>query len=223
MEKKHIKKRKYFKFIEILKIILLIFMIFISNVTYGQISERDSDKADLLKDNFQSHIDSINFLTNGAKIYYISDTLFKGIILALENRSIIELDLRYKNDFRGYTILKADFENYVLLEHRGDGSGNPTQLRVINKKTGEDYWIGEYLLYIDEINEVVIYTTYTDSFIQIVIHNFLTNKLETYPTKEIKYLSYDFLEVIQLNNNNLTIKFIDLNGNMKELKIKRIN
>lgn len=206
----------------LLKIVLLIFMTLMFNVSYGQISGMDINKADLLIEKFQSHVDSIKLLTNRAKIYYFSDTLFKGIILTMENGNNIELDLRYINNFRGYTKLKADFENFVLIEHRGDGSGNPTQLRAINKKTSDDFWLGENLFYLDKVNEIAVYLTYTDSNTQIVIHDFLNNKLETYSTKDFRCQWFDELQVIQLNNKIFIINCFDIEGNRQELIMKRI-
>jgi hypothetical protein len=204
-----------------MKTILHILITLISTVSYGQISGNDSDKATLLIDNFQNHIDSANQLTNGAKIFYISDTLFKGIILTLKNGNKVELDLRYKDNFRGYTELGVDFENYVLIKNRGDGSGNPEQLRVINKNTGKDKWLGNYPFYFDRENEIGVYKAYTDSSSQIVVHDFSTNQTETYPTPDTKCICCACYEIVQFDNESFTIKFVDPEDNETELKMKR--
>jgi hypothetical protein len=204
-----------------MKLVFYILFAIISTVSYGQISGIDSDKADLLIDNFQNHIDSTNQLTNGAKIFYISDTLFKGMILTLKNGKKIELDLRYKDNFRGYEEVGADFEKYVLVKHRADGSGNPEQLRVINKTTGEDKWLGNYPFYIDRENEVGVYKAYTDSSSQIVVHDFLADETETYPAPGTKCLCCGCFEITQFKNDSFTIKFIDPQDNETELRIKR--
>ena len=204
-----------------MKTVLYILFTLISTVSYGQISGADSDKADILIDNFQNHIDSTNQLTNGAKIFYISDTLFKGMILTLKNGDKIELDLRYKDNFRGYTELGADFEKYVLVKHRGDGSGNPELLRVINKRTGEDKWLGNYPFYFDKEIEIGVYKAYKDSSSQIIIHDFSTDKIETYPTPDTKCLCCGCFEIAQFDNASFTIKFVDPEDNVTELKMKR--
>ncbi len=204
-----------------MKTVLYILTILISTVSFGQIRTADSDKAEFLIDNFQNHTDSTKQLTNGAKIYYLSDSLFKGVILTIQNDDKIELDLRYKDNFRGYTELGADFENFVLVKHRGDGSGNPEQLRVINKETGEDKWIGNYPFYLDKENEIGVYKSYTDSASQIVVHDFSTDKTETYPTPDTKCLCCGCFEIIQFDEESFTIKFVDPKDNMVELKIKR--
>ena len=174
--------------------------------SYGQISGTDNDKADLLIDNYRNHIDSTDQFTNGAKIFYISDTLFKGMILTLKNGDKIELDLRYKDNYRGYTELGADFENYVLIKNRGDGSGNPEQLRVINKNTGKDKWLGNYPFYLDKEKEIGVYKAYTDSSSQIVVHDFSTNKTETYPTPDTKCICCGCYEIVQFDNDDFTTK-----------------
>jgi hypothetical protein len=196
-------------------------MIFISTVSFGQISGTDSDKADVFIDNFKNHIDSTNNLTNGARIYYVSDSLFKGMVLTLVNGDKIELDLRYKDNFRGYTEIGADFENYVLVKYRGDGSGNPEQLLVINKKTGEDQWLGNYPFYLDKENEIGVYKSYTDSSSQIVVHDFSTDKTEIYPTPDTKCICCGCYEIVQFDNDSFTIKFVDPKDNIRELKMKR--
>lgn len=205
-----------------LKIVLYIFFTLISTVSYGQISGNDSEKADSLIDNFQNHIDSTNQLTNGVKIFYISDTLLEGMILTLKNGDHIELDLRYKHNSRGYTEFGADFENYVLIKHRGDGSGNPEQLRVINKITGKEKWIGNYPFYLDKENEIGIYKAYTDSSSQIVVHDFSTDKTEIYPTPDTKCICCGCYEIVQFDNESFTIKYVDPKDNKIELKMKRI-
>ncbi|WP_211208861.1 hypothetical protein [Mariniradius saccharolyticus] len=204
-----------------MKPVFYILFTFIATVSYGQISETDSDKADLLIDNFQNHVDSTNQLTNGAKIFYISDTLFRGMILTLKNGDKIELDLRYKDNFRGYTELGADFENYVLVKHRGDGSGNPEELRVINKKTGKDKWLGNYPFYIDKENEIGVYEAYTDLSSNIVVHDFSTDETETYPTPDTKCICCECFEITQFDNESFTIKFNDPEDKGTELKVKR--
>lgn len=204
-----------------MKTILYILFTLISTTSFGQISETDSDKANLLINNFQNHIDSTNQLTNDAKIYYFSDSLFKGMILTLQNGDKIQLDLRYKDNFHGYTELGADFENCVLVKYRGDGSGNPEQLRVINKITGQDEWLGNYPFYLDKKNEIAVYKAYTDSSSQIVVNNFLTNKMETYPTPGTKCVCCGCFEIVQFDNESFTIKFVDFEGKTTELKIKR--
>ena len=204
-----------------MKTVLYILITLISTVSYGQLSVTDSDKADLLIDNYRNHIDSTDQLTNGAKIFYISDTLFKGMILTLKNGDKIELDLRYKDNYRGYTELGVDFENYVLIKNRGDGSENPEQLQVINKNTGEDKWLGNYPFYLDKEKEIVVNKAYTDSSSQIVIHDFSTNKTETYPTPDTKCICCGCYEIVQFNNESLTIKFVDPKDNETELKMKR--
>ena len=203
------------------KTVLGILLLVITTVSFGQISRADSEKADLLIDNFQNYIDSTEHLTNGAQIFHISDTLFKGMILTLINGDKIELDLRYKENHRGYIEIGADFENYVLVKHRGDGSGNSEQLRVINKKTGNDEWLGNYPFYLDKENEVVVYKAYIDSFLQIVVHDFLTDKTEIYKTSNIKGVCCGCCEIVQFQNDGFTIKFVDPEGNDRELKIKR--
>ncbi len=204
-----------------MKTVLYILITLISTVSYGQISGKDSDRAHLLIDNFRNHIDSTNQLTNGAKIFYISDSLFKGTILTLKNGDKLELDLRYKDNFRGYTELGVDFENYVLIKNRGDGSGNPERLRVINKKTGEDKWLGNYPFYLDKENEIGVYKSYTDSFSQIIVHDFSTNKTEIYPTPATKCICCGCYEIVQFDNDGFTIKFVDPDDNETELKMKR--
>jgi hypothetical protein len=204
-----------------MKTVLYIAITLISTVSYGQISGTDSDKADLLIDNYRNHIDSIDQLTHGAKIFYISDTLVKGMIVTLKNGDKIELDLRYKDNYRGYTELGVDFENYVLVKHRGDGSGNPEQLRVINKKTGKDEWLGNYPFYIDMENEIGVYKDYTDSSSQIVVHDFSTDRLETYPTPDTKCICCRCFEIVQFDNESFTIKFVDPEDKETELKMKR--
>lgn len=204
-----------------MKTVLYILMTFISTVSFGQISESDSEKADFLTDNFQNYIDSTDQLTNGAKIFYVSDTLFKGMILTLENGDKIELDLRYKDNFRGYTELGADFENYVLVKHLGDGSGNPEQIRVINKKTGDDKWLGNYPFYLDKKNEIGVYKAYKDRTSKIVVHDFLTNKTETYPEPDTKCICCGCFEIVQFDSESFTIKFVDAEDNTTELKMKR--
>ncbi|MDO6440456.1 hypothetical protein Q4534_23730 [Cyclobacterium sp. 1_MG-2023] len=204
-----------------MKTVLYILITLISTVSYGQISGTDSDKADLLIDNYRNYIDSTDRLTNGAKIFYISDTLFKGMILTLKNGDKIELDLRYKYNYRGYTELGVDFENYVLIKNRGDGSGNPEQLRVINKNTGEDRWIGNYPFYLDKEKEIGVYKAYTDSSSQIVVHDFSTNKTEAYPTPDTKCICCGCYEIVQFDNDDFTIKFVDPDDNETELKMKR--
>ena len=204
-----------------MKTVFYILFTFISTVSYGQISETDSDKAGFLIDNFQNHVDSTNQLTNGAKIFYISDTLFKGMILTLKNGNKIELDLRYKDNFRGYTELGADFENYVLVKHRGDGSGNPEELRLIKKKTGKDKWLGNYPFYIDKENEIGVYEAYTDFSSKIVVHDFSTDETETYPTPDTKCLCCECFEITQFDNESFTIKFNDPEDKVTELKVKR--
>lgn len=196
-------------------------MTFISTVSFGQINPTDSDKTDLLIDNFQNHIDSIDQLTNGAMIYYISDSLFKVMILTLQNGEKIELDLRYKYDFSGYTELGADLENYVLVKHRGDGSGNPEQFRVINKRTGNDKWLGNYPFYLDKEKEIGVYKAYTDSLPQIVVHDFSTDKTETYPTPDTKCICCGCFEIVQFDNESFTIKFVDPTDKTTELKMNR--
>jgi hypothetical protein len=96
------------------------------------------------------------------------------------------------------TELGADFENYVLVKHRGDGSGNPEQLRVINKNTGEDKWLGNYPFYLDKENEVGVYKAYTDSSSQIVVHDFLTDETETYPHQTLNVYAADVLKLLNL-------------------------
>lgn len=204
-----------------MKTVLYILITLISTVSFGQISGNDSNKADLLIDNFQNHIDSTNQLTNGASIYYVSDTLLKGIILTLQNGDKIELDLRYKDNFRGYTELGADFENFVLVKHRCDGSGNPEQLRVINKKTGDDKWLGNYPFYLDKENEIGVYKAYTDSTSRIIVHDFSTDKTEIYQTPDTKSLCCGYFEIIHFDNESFTIKFVDPKDNETELKMKR--
>jgi len=204
-----------------MKTVLYILFTLISTVSYGQISGADNDKANLLIDNFQNHIDSTDQLTNGAKIFYISDTLFKGMILTLKNGDKIELDLRYKDNYRGYTELGADFENYVLVKLRGGGSGNPEQFRVINKKTGIDKWLGDYPFYLDKENEIGVYKAYTDSSSQIVVHDFSTDKTEIYPTPDTKCICCACYEIVQFDNDVFTIKFVDPDGNETELRMKR--
>ncbi len=204
-----------------MKTVLYILITLISTVSYGQISGDDSDKATLLIDNFQNHIDSTNQLTNGAKVFYISDTLFKGMILTLKNGDKVELDLRYKDNFRGYTELGVDFENYVLIKNRGDGSGNPVRLRVINKNTGEDKWLGNYPFYLDKENEIGVYKAYANSSSQIVVHDFSTDKTEIYPTPGTKCICCGCYEIVQFDNESFTIKFVDPEDNETELKMKR--
>ena len=204
-----------------MKKVLYILLTLFSTVSYGQINETDSKKADSLIDNFQNHIDSTKQLTNSAKVFYISDKLFKGMILTLQNGAQIELDLRYKDNFRGYTELGADFENYVLIKHRGDGSGNPEQLRVINKITGEDHWLGNYPFYLDKENEIVVYKAYTESSSQIVVHDFLSERTETYPTPDTKCECCGCFEIIQFDYESFTIKFVDPEDNETELKMTR--
>jgi len=204
-----------------MKTVLYILFTLISTVSYGQIRGNDNDKADLLIDNFQNHIDSTDQLTNGAKIFYISDSLFKGMILTLKSGDKIELDLRYKDNYRGYTEFGADFENYVLIKHRGDGSGNPVELQVINKMTGKVKWLGNFPFYLDKENEIGIYKAYTDSYSQIVVHQFTTNKKEVYPTPDTKCICCGCYEIVQFDNESFTLKFIDRDGKEKELRIKR--
>lgn len=206
-----------------MKPFLYILFHFTSVISFGQISGRDIVIADLLVDDFQNHIDSINQLTSGAEILFFSDSLFKGMILTLGNGKEIELDLRYKENFRGYTELGVDFENHVLIKHRGDGSGNPAQLRVINKMTGEDNWLGNYPFYLDKVNEIAVYKTYTDSSSTIVVHDFSLGKIETYSTPDTKCLCCGCFEIVQFDNKSFTIKFVDSHDNMIEKKMKRKN
>lgn len=198
-----------------------ILILILSITCFGQISISDNDQDESLIDNFQSHTDSVQQLTNGSTIYYISDSLFKGIILTLKNGAKIELDLRYKDNLRGYTQLGADFENFVLVKHRGDGSGNPEQLRVVNKITGEDKWFGNYPFYLDKDKEVVIYKTYTKDSSQIVLHDFSTNKTEEYPTPDTKCLFNGCFEVVQFDENSFTLKYDNPEHKTTLLKIKR--
>ena len=194
-----------------------------SIVSYGQISGYDSKKGDSLINNFRNHIDSTRHLTNGAKISYISDTLFKGIILTLKNGEDIEIDLRYKNNTNGYTELGVDFERYVLLKYRGDGSGNDEQLRVISKKTGEDKWLGNYPFYLDMKSETGFYTVSTDSSSQIVVHDFMKGETETYSTPNTRCQCCGCFEVVHFDSEKFTIKFIDPEDKLIELEIKREN
>lgn len=204
-----------------MKTILYLLTTLISTISFGQISTTDSDKAENLIDNFQNHTDSTKQLTNGAKIYYVSDTLFKGIILTLQNGDKIELDLRYKDNFRGYTELGADFENFILVKYRGDGSGNPEQLRVINKKTGEDKWLGNYPFYLDKENEIGIYKSYTDSSSQIIVHDFSLNKTEAYKTPDTKCICCGCFEIVQFDKESFIMKFVDPDEVIVELRVER--
>ncbi len=206
-----------------MKFVLAILISLIATVTYGQIGVSDIEYADLLVDDFQSYTDSIKQLTNGATVYYFSDTMFKGITLTVQNGAEIELDFRYKDNFRGYTKIGADFENFVLVKVRGDGSGNPALLRVINKKTGEDSWLGDYPFYIDTRNEVVVYKSQNDGSSYIVVHNFQTNRIEKYPTPETNCTCCECFEVIQVDQESFTLKFEDANDKSRKLKILREN
>jgi hypothetical protein len=204
-----------------IKTTLSVLTILITTVAYGQISSDDEGKADFLINHFQDHTDSVRQLTDGARICYVSDTLFKAMILTLQKGDTIILDLKYKDNFRGYAALGADFDNYILIEVRGDGSGNPSMLRVINKNTGEDKWPGNYPFYINKVDEVIIYNESSDPSSEIVVHDFLTNKTETYPTPETNCRGGDCFEVVQIDSESFTIKFTDLNDKMTKLKIKR--
>jgi len=202
---------------------LTVFLALITSQSFGQISDNDGNDAKLLMENYQNHIDSIRQLTNDVRIYYFSDTLFKGILLTLSNGEKIQLDLRYKDNFRGYTELGADFENFVLVKHRGDGSGNAEELRVINKSTGEDKWLGKYPFYFGNENEICVYEAYKDSSYHIVIHNFSSNKIESYPVPDTKCLCCGCFEIGQFDETSFSLKFVDPGDNPTEVLIKRFN
>ncbi|AEV33575.1 hypothetical protein Oweho_2607 [Owenweeksia hongkongensis DSM 17368] len=196
-------------------------MTFITNVLFGQISINDIEQADLLMNGFQNHTDSVSQLKQGAKVYYISDSLFKGIMLTLQNGNKIEIDLRYNDSYGGYAEIGADFENYVLVKHRGSGSGNSEKLQVINKETGEDKWLGNYPFYLDLKNEIGVYEAYKDSTSQIVVHDFSTDKTEAYPTPNTKCVCCDCFEVVRFEMESFTMRFIGLDGKTTEIKVKR--
>ncbi|MBN7810284.1 hypothetical protein J0A68_04905 [Algoriphagus sp. H41] len=204
-----------------MKTVLFILLSFISTTSFGQLSERDSEKADFLIENFRNHTDSSRQLTNSASIDYISDSLFKAIILTLGNGDKIVLDIRYKDNSQGYTELGADFVNYVLIKHRGQGSENPEQLRVINKKNGDDKWLGDYPFYLDTKNEIGVYETLINSFSKIVIHNFSTDKTEFYPTPDTICSCCDCFEIIEFNDKFFTVRYSDLENNTTEQRIER--
>lgn len=202
-----------------MKTILFLVISLISALSFGQISETDIAKAELLIGNYQNNIDSSRELTNGATLFYFSDTLFKGMILKLKNGDNIELDLRYRNNFQGYTELGTDFNKYILLKKRGNGSGIPIQLRSINKLTGEDQSLGEYPFYLDLENEIAVYKS---SSFQILVHNFSTDKIESYPAPDTNCPCCDCYEILQFSSESFTIKFMDLQDQLTELEMKRI-
>lgn len=204
-----------------MRTILYILTFLTSTAAYCQIRNSDSEKAKLLVDNFADHVDSLTKLTNGYQLYYVSDSVFKCIILTTSSGEKIELDLRYKDNFRGYTELGADFEKYVLIKHRGDGSGNPEELRVIDKQTGKVSWLGNYPFYLDKYKEVAVYKAYTVTASHFVVHDFASNKMETYPIPDTKCICCSCWEMIQFDQQGFTIRYLDPDNNMTEIKLER--
>ena len=138
-----------------MRFILYILSILSATLSLGKISTSDLDKERELVDNFQEHIDSTRQLLNDANIYYISDTLFEVMLLELGSGRKIELECRYKVDSRGYTKFEADYEKFILLKQRGDGSGNPEEFRLINKQTGEEKWFDNFPVEIAGITDTL--------------------------------------------------------------------
>lgn len=204
-----------------MKTIILLLIITCFSYTNCQINEADLKKSDLLVENYRDNIDSTIQLSNGAMLYYFSDSLFNGKILNLKDGMNIELDLRYNDENRGYVKIGEDFKNHVLIEYRGQGSGNPSQLLVVNKLTGESKWFGDYPFYFDRINETIIYNDYKDTKYKIIIYNFYSDNEEEYLAPESNCHTDDCYEIIKISEDSFTLRYYDNEYNFKEIEIFR--
>ncbi|WP_053975901.1 hypothetical protein [Mangrovimonas xylaniphaga] len=126
-----------------MKYVISVILVLVCLKGYSQIPETLYDEAKKLESHYATKIDSIKNLSNNCKITYSSDSKFKCIHLKLKNDSIIPLDIRLKNNYQGFVAFKSDFDNYILINERGAGSGNPTYIVKIDKNNGRRENYGE--------------------------------------------------------------------------------
>ena len=201
--------------------ILHILILLISTASFSQIDNSDNVKAEYFIDNFRNNLDSIVRLKNDCQLSFSSDSVFKGVFFTTSFGKDLNIDLRYKDNFRGYAELGIDFENYVVIKHRGDGSGNPEESQLIEKESGNQKWIGNYPFYIDNENEIIIYQTYISNDSFFAIQNFESGEIEHYLTPETNCICCGCWELIEFDKQYFKIKYLDTKDNMTELTIKR--
>jgi len=112
------------------------FLLMLCFTSFAQTKEKDAHLVSELGSKFAASIDSTRILSGNSKLTYSHDSLFKCIHLTGPNGQVSLIDVRYLGNHRGYVKFKADQEDYVLFDYRGDGSGNPAFLMKVNKRTG---------------------------------------------------------------------------------------
>ena len=115
--------------------ILIIFFVS-SIIAKGQIPNELIEAANKLDFHYASNIDSTRQLSDGCFLTYSSDSTFLCFHLTLKKGIIIPLDVRLKNNHRGFVIFKSDHKGFILINERGDGSGNPTYITKVSKLDG---------------------------------------------------------------------------------------
>lgn len=198
--------------------ILLYLLIHLSIVAFAQIKEDDIPQADLLENQFASRIDSSRILKNKSILTYSSDSLFKAIHLILQDGRIRLVDLRYRDNYRGYVAFGADFKDYVLFKSRGDGAGNPVELLLLDKRTGEESLPGHYPIFTDSNAEVIVFKA--DD--QVIIRDFKKDKTESYELPPDNLCTCcDCWNFRYLNSRMLALTYTNHLHQEKELLIKR--
>ena len=111
--------------------------------SFSQISSLYVSEADALSHSYAQNIDSTVALRQNSFITYSHDSLFRCIHLTNEVGEIFNLDLVMIDDYRGYLKLYLDLEESIIVESRGDGSGNPSYFYKIEKSNGIRKLIGQ--------------------------------------------------------------------------------
>lgn len=198
-----------------MKSYLIIFTWFLPTLIFAQnkVYEKDSFKISINNVN----IDSIVYLKNNCSWIYATDSINKYQYLIPKTNNIQLIEERIKTNFQGYIELGEDFQNYILVKIRGDGSGNPESLWVINKKNGSEEFPGEYPFYIDRENEIIVYI----GNIQLEIRSFKTGGIEKYDLPNSGCLLHEYWEITELTKEYFTLKYINQNELLVEIKILR--
>lgn len=124
--------------------LLIILIVSFSSNAEAQIKMEDCKESERFTHNYARTIDSTLFLSNNCQLTYSHNTLFKCIHIT-DTAGIIHLvDIRYRDDYNGYTELLNDHWNKVIFLYRGNGSGNPNYCFQISKYDGSKKWWGEY-------------------------------------------------------------------------------
>lgn len=204
------------------KQLLIIAVILNSCICFGQIDEKDSLILFNHLNNVESKVDSTRDLKGGYSVLYASDSIFKSMHLKTPDLKLIELDVRYLNNYRGYVELGVDFEHFTLFKNRGQGSGNPIELFLLNKM--EKRFVDEkydYPFFIDIDRQEIVAIGNWAGKKKIIVKSFVSGKMEVYPVPKTRCNCCDCFEVIRMNTKSITLTHQSLEGERITTTIKR--